>query len=93
MLVVVGATITMVYAFELDTRHGLAVLGKVGTGFVMPSVPRIGSIAVDVAEQFRTVLVLGMLGFIESIVASKLYASKHNYDVSPVRSQSIFVCC
>ena len=60
-------------------------MGEVGQGLVVPSLPRLGLIDVSVADQLRTVLVIGMIGFIESIVGAKMYAARHNYDVSPNR--------
>ncbi|RUP43904.1 hypothetical protein BC936DRAFT_136565 [Jimgerdemannia flammicorona] len=81
LLVVVLATwLTSIFRWE-----GLQILGDVQSGGVpwpsIPSMPKAKHVK-DVA--FMSALI-SILGFVESIVISKTYSSKHNYSVSPNR--------
>lgn len=84
LLIVVALNIGFSYGFDLQA-HGLKTLGNVGTGFAIPSLPPIASLDVDVAELVRTILVIAMIGFVESIVAAKVSANKNGYSVSANR--------
>lgn len=57
LLLVVGINILLVYAFDLES-HGLDTLGHVGSGFVVPSLPRIASVELSVADVMQTILVV-----------------------------------
>jgi high affinity sulfate transporter 1 len=84
LLIVVALNIGFSYGFDLQA-HGLKTLGNVGTGFAVPSLPPIAALDVDVAELVRTILVIAMIGFVESIVAAKVSANKNGYSVSANR--------
>jgi MFS superfamily sulfate permease-like transporter len=73
MLLVVGTVIAIVKVQGLNETHGLDLLGDIGSGLVAPSIPQFEYFADDVDEFTRTVLVVGLLGFIESIVCCKVY--------------------
>ena len=56
-----------------------------GSGFTAPSLPRVASLDLSVADVAQTTLVIGMIGFVESIAGAKSVAARHNVDVSPNR--------
>ena len=86
MLIVVTIVISLVYSFKLDSASGLDLIGSFGRGFHVPTWPNFDSItSTNVGEIGRTAIVIGMLGFIESIIGCKVYASRHLYEVSPNR--------
>jgi high affinity sulfate transporter 1 len=84
LLLVAGFNIGISWGMELS-KEGLITLGAMGSGFTAPTVPQFEKIEIPVAELFRTVLVITMIGFVESIVAAKIFADKHNYSVSANR--------
>jgi MFS superfamily sulfate permease-like transporter len=84
LLLVAGLNIGLSWGLGLSTE-GLLTLGKMGSGFSEPTLPQFEKIDIDVSELFRVVLVITMIGFVESIVAAKIFADKHNYSVSANR--------
>jgi high affinity sulfate transporter 1 len=92
LLIIVALNIGFSYGFDLQAS-GLKTLGHVGSGFVAPSLPDIAALDVDVAELVRTILVIGMIGFVESIVAAKVSANKNGYSVSANRELVAYGLC
>jgi high affinity sulfate transporter 1 len=84
LLLVAGLNIGLSWGLGLSTE-GLLTLGKMGSGFSEPTLPQFEKVDIDVSELFRVVLVITMIGFVESIVAAKIFADKHNYSVSANR--------
>jgi high affinity sulfate transporter 1 len=86
LLVIVGVILISAY-FRLD-EHGLAVLGEIPHAGEWPKVrwPPIHRLS---WAQFRALAtsaaLIAVLGFVESIAVTKLYAAKHNYTVSANR--------
>ncbi len=79
-LVVVIGSILLVELFELDLR-GVRVVGDIPDSlpaFALPSFD-----ASLVANLFGTALVITLVGFMESIAVSKVYARRHQYEVDP----------
>ncbi|KAF9085926.1 hypothetical protein BGX27_003297 [Mortierella sp. AM989] len=76
---------TILTAFFRWDKDGLAVLGATkAEGFQLPSIPAIPE-GVSILALFGTSVLISIIGFVESIVISKQYATKHNYSVSPNR--------
>lgn len=84
VLLVVVASIILTGIFRWDLE-GLQVLGEIkGGGIPLPSIPEIPH-----RKHFKDIALtaglISMIGFVESIVISKTYSSKHNYTVSANR--------
>lgn len=84
VLIVVVASIVLTGVCRWD-EEGLQVLGEIkGGGIPLPSLPDVPH-----RKHFReialTAALISMIGFVESIVISKTYSSKHNYTVSANR--------
>jgi len=75
---VIGALLG--YFLNLDER-GVQLLGSISSQFWVPSLPSFTWRLPD----FTDSLVICIIGFVETIVAAKIYAKKHNYPVSPNR--------
>ncbi|KAG9285776.1 hypothetical protein G9A89_013201 [Geosiphon pyriformis] len=70
--------------FEWDAE-GLNILGAIkGSGFPKFSLPKPPH-ASHIKDCFETAVLISVIGFVESIVVTKTYATKHNYAVSPNR--------
>jgi len=66
-------------------QEGVKILGTVqGSGFPKFSIPPYPN-ANTVKECFEAAVFISIIGFVESIVVTKTYATKHNYAVSPNR--------
>ncbi|CAG8612284.1 6181_t:CDS:2 [Paraglomus brasilianum] len=66
-------------------QEGVKILGTVqGSGFPKFSIPSYPN-ANTVKECFEAAVLISIIGFVESIVVTKTYATKHNYAVSPNR--------
>eukprot|EP01121_Diplochlamys_sp_Union-15-3_P013768 TRINITY_DN4322_c0_g1_i1.p1 TRINITY_DN4322_c0_g1~~TRINITY_DN4322_c0_g1_i1.p1 ORF type:complete len:681 (+),score=115.53 TRINITY_DN4322_c0_g1_i1:89-2131(+) len=81
-LIVVVLGIITASQLRLD-EHGIKVLGPISNRFPVPSVPKVN---IDTLQNyFGAATVIGVVGFVESIVIAKLYSTKHKYMVSPNR--------
>ncbi|KAG0245858.1 hypothetical protein BGX31_005756 [Mortierella sp. GBA43] len=66
-------------------KEGLAILGATkSAGLQLPSIPAVPE-GVSLRSLFGTAVLISIIGFVESIVITKQYATKHNYSVSPNR--------
>jgi high affinity sulfate transporter 1 len=83
ILVVVILSTVFTYVFRLD-KQGVRILGEINSKFPVPAPPPINSIT-DISDALQPALIIGILGFIESIIVAKYYAMKHHYGVSPNR--------
>ncbi|KAF8939680.1 sulfate transporter family-domain-containing protein [Dissophora ornata] len=82
LCVILYTVLTGVFRWDKD---GLAILGYTKTaGFPLPSIPATPE-GVNVRSLFGTSVLISIIGFVESIVITKQYATKHNYSVSPNR--------
>ncbi|CAJ0768106.1 8031_t:CDS:2 [Entrophospora sp. SA101] len=64
---------------------GVKILGDIkGGGFPKFSIPSPPKLA-HIIDCFETAVLISVVGFVESIVVTKTYATKHNYAVSPNR--------
>jgi MFS superfamily sulfate permease-like transporter len=84
VLIVVVASIVLTGVFRWD-EEGLQVLGEIQSGGIpLPSLPDIPH-----RKHFKDIALtaglISMIGFVESIVISKTYSSRHNYTVSANR--------
>lgn len=84
VLIVVVASIVLTGIFRWDLQ-GLQVLGDIKSGGIpWPSIPEVPH-----RKHFKDIALtaglISMIGFVESIVISKTYSSKHNYTVSANR--------
>ncbi|KAF9996804.1 hypothetical protein BGZ80_010437 [Entomortierella chlamydospora] len=82
LCVVLYTILTALFRWDKD---GLAILGATkADGFQLPSIPAVPE-GVSIRSLFGTSVLISIIGFVESIVISKQYATKHNYSVSPNR--------
>ncbi|KAG0327079.1 hypothetical protein BGZ99_008419 [Dissophora globulifera] len=82
LCVIIYTVLTAIFRWDKD---GLAILGATKTeGFQLPSIPAAPE-GVSVRALFGTSVLISIIGFVESIVITKQYATKHNYSVSPNR--------
>lgn len=76
------------FGFNL-TDHGVKVLGAIPDVLPMPSVPSFSYLSGGEASSFlMDASIISIIGFVETIVAAKIYANKHNYSISPNRYQA-----
>lgn len=70
--------------FKFQERFGIAVLGPVSKGFKTPAPPALNQ--TDLVQAILPdALLIAIVGFVEHIVIAKVYAVKHNYQISPNR--------
>ncbi|RUP49655.1 hypothetical protein BC936DRAFT_141919 [Jimgerdemannia flammicorona] len=82
LVVVLATTLTGIFRWD---KLDLKILGDVKSGGIpWPSIPRMPKVKVVKDIAFTSALI-SILGFVQSIVISKTYSSKHNYSVSPNR--------
>ncbi|KAF9434767.1 hypothetical protein BGZ76_007428, partial [Entomortierella beljakovae] len=82
LCVILYTILTAVFRWD---KSGLAILGATqAEGFQLPSIPAVPE-GVSLRSLFGTSVLISIIGFVESIVISKQYATKHNYSVSPNR--------
>lgn len=80
--VVVVVTIIMSYSMDFE-RNKVAILNKVDSAFPIPRVPIMS--VTTLARDLGSTAVIVIVGFIESIVAIKIYAQKKGYQISQNR--------
>ncbi|KAF9202806.1 hypothetical protein BGZ49_007072 [Haplosporangium sp. Z 27] len=82
LCVILYTVLTALFRWDKD---GLEILGaNKAEGFLLPSIPAVPE-GVSIRALFGTSVLISIIGFVESIVISKQYATKHNYSVSPNR--------
>ncbi|KAF9276216.1 hypothetical protein BGZ68_010194 [Mortierella alpina] len=82
LCVILYTVLTAVFRWD---KSGLAILGATkAAGIQLPSIPAAPE-GVSVRTLFGTSVLISIIGFVESIVITKQYATKHNYSVSPNR--------
>ncbi|KAG0379026.1 hypothetical protein BGX24_001948 [Mortierella sp. AD032] len=82
LCVILYTVLTGLFRWDKD---GLAILAPADAGgFRLPSIPSAPE-GVPVRSLFGTAVLISIIGFVESIVITKQYATKHNYSVSPNR--------
>lgn len=78
VVVVVGTLLTA--TLGLDER-GVAIVGDIPTG--LPSFQPVELVFGDLRQLFPVILVIALVGYMESIAVAKAIAHKHNYQVDP----------
>eukprot|EP01127_Copromyxa_protea_P017520 TRINITY_DN5346_c0_g1_i1.p1 TRINITY_DN5346_c0_g1~~TRINITY_DN5346_c0_g1_i1.p1 ORF type:complete len:667 (-),score=90.75 TRINITY_DN5346_c0_g1_i1:295-2295(-) len=80
LVVILGVVLSVSLDFE---GYGVKILGHYESEFPIPRAPQLtwGSIGDAIGPS----VVMCIIGFVESIVAVKIYAAKHNYQISPNR--------
>ncbi|KAG0059374.1 hypothetical protein BGZ89_000464 [Linnemannia elongata] len=82
LCVILYTVLTGIFRWDKD---GLAILAPADAGGIqLPSIPSAPE-GVPVRSLFGTAVLISIIGFVESIVITKQYATKHNYSVSPNR--------
>ncbi|MFO8064773.1 MAG: SulP family inorganic anion transporter [Spirochaetota bacterium] len=79
-LVVVVAGALLTGALGLDER-GVAIVGEIPTG--LPSFQLVAFSLDDVQQLLPMILVIALVGYMESIAVAKAIANKHGYKVDP----------
>ncbi|MEX2476803.1 MAG: solute carrier family 26 protein [Gracilimonas sp.] len=79
-LVVVGLGTLVTYAFGLN-ESGVAIVGDIPKG--LPSFELTSMSWTDFGLIFPTILVIALVGYMESIAVAKAIANKHGYKVDP----------
>lgn len=86
MLIVVTVVIVLVVSFGLGANGELDLLGQFGEGFKAPRVPNFTLVTGDaIGDMATTVVLIAIIGYVESIAGAKVFASRHRYNVSPNR--------
>lgn len=82
LVVVVSSILTYIFDWE---NKGLAILGNIDAkGIPLPSIPVFPDHK-HMKDLLVTSAMIAIIGFVESVVISKTYSSKHNYSVSANR--------
>lgn len=84
VLLVVIISSLLTYYFDWEHK-GLAILGNIdGKGIPLPSIPAFPQ-SKHMKDMLVTAAMIAVIGFVESVVITKTYSSKHNYSVSANR--------
>jgi high affinity sulfate transporter 1 len=81
MLIAVGGATALVAAFDLDGRHGVAVLGALPQGLPALSLPWIG--IADLWPVLGGALAVALVAFADTSVLSRSYAQRQRSAVDP----------
>ncbi len=81
-LIVVVTGIIISASLRLD-KYNVRILGDFNSSFPRPSFPSVDLSTLQVA--IFPAISVAIVGFVESIIVAKLYALRHNYQVSPNR--------
>ncbi|KAJ3236599.1 Solute carrier 26 [Chytriomyces hyalinus] len=84
ILILVVSSTLLSAIFKWDETLGVAVLKDVQGGFRAPQWPATMTLA-KLRYYVLSAILISVIGFVESIVIAKTYATKHNYSVSPNR--------
>ncbi|MGM0547403.1 MAG: SulP family inorganic anion transporter [Bacteroidota bacterium] len=79
-LVVVALGTLVTYGFGLDQK-GVAIVGEIPQG--LPSLEILSFSLGDFQQLLPTILVISLVGYMESIAVAKAIANKHGYKVDP----------
>lgn len=82
-VIVVALGTALSYSFNLSDQ-GVKILGAFPNSLPTPQFPRFKSFA-KFQTYYVDAIVICIIGFVESIVTSKIYATRHNYSISPNR--------
>ncbi|KAI8998192.1 sulfate transporter family-domain-containing protein [Gaertneriomyces semiglobifer] len=85
ILVLVVTTTLLSQTFRWDCQ-GVAILNVKGAGsgeYIYPRIPAMST--TKIGNMLLSAILISVIGFVESIVVAKTYATKHNYSVSPNR--------
>lgn len=77
-LVAVAVTTVAVWTLGL-AEQGVAIVGSVPSGLPSPSVPPLDWTYLQ--QLAPSALVIGLIGFMESIAVAKVYAGRHRYEI------------
>lgn len=84
VLTVVVVSCILTYIFDWENK-GLAILGNIDSkGIPLPSIPVFPDHK-HLKDLLVTSAMIAIIGFVESVVISKTFSSKHNYSVSANR--------
>jgi SulP family sulfate permease len=78
VVVVLGTIATAVFGLD---QHGVAIVGDIPQG--LPSFEIISFDLGDFQQLFPTILVISLVGYMESIAVAKAIANKHDYKIKP----------
>ncbi|KAJ3162548.1 Solute carrier 26, partial [Irineochytrium annulatum] len=81
LLLVVASTV-LCGVFRWD-EYGVEILKEVKGGLIYPKLPQIT--VGKLRYYLLSAILISVIGFVESIVVAKTYATKHNYNISPNR--------
>ncbi|MEO1271226.1 MAG: solute carrier family 26 protein [Myxococcota bacterium] len=80
-LMVVALGTVLVWGFDLNTIHGVAIVGTIEGGFPPPSIPTLHA---DVVGELAPIAItIALVSFMESISVAKAFATRNGYDVEP----------
>jgi high affinity sulfate transporter 1 len=83
-IIVVVLGILVSHFGKFQEKFAILVLGPVPSKFMTPKPPALTNTAA-VQNILPDALLIGIVGFVEHIVIAKIYAVKHNYQISPNR--------
>ncbi|HKY74654.1 MAG TPA: sulfate permease, partial [Acidimicrobiia bacterium] len=89
-LIVVALGTLAVVAFHLED-HSVSVVGQISGSLPTIGVPTVG--LEHLSALVPTALAITMLGFVESIAISKIFAQRHRYKISPDRELVALGAC
>ncbi|KAI8622375.1 sulfate transporter family-domain-containing protein [Chytriomyces sp. MP71] len=84
ILILVASSTLLSATFRWDSSLGVSILKDVEGGFRAPSLPT-GLTLSNIRYYVLSSILIAVIGFVESIVIGKTYATKHHYSVSPNR--------
>eukprot|EP01119_Soliformovum_irregulare_P015074 TRINITY_DN4198_c0_g1_i1.p1 TRINITY_DN4198_c0_g1~~TRINITY_DN4198_c0_g1_i1.p1 ORF type:complete len:689 (-),score=174.37 TRINITY_DN4198_c0_g1_i1:43-2109(-) len=80
VVVLLGISITALAGLH---KKGLEILGTFSGGLPIPQIPEFD--LNDMSLLFQPAIIISIVGFVESIIVARVYATKHNYSVSANR--------
>jgi high affinity sulfate transporter 1 len=83
-ILVVVLSLLVSHFGKFHERFGIAILQTVPRGFKTPAPPAL-NLTEAVTNILPDALLISIVGFVEHIVIAKVYAVKHNYQISPNR--------
>ena len=82
ILILVFTSTLLSWFFQWDTI-GVNVLKEIKGGLISPKLPSLSFEKIN--QLFLSSILISVIGFVESIIVAKTYASLHDYSVSPNR--------
>uniref|UniRef100_A0AC34RAY1 SLC26A/SulP transporter domain-containing protein n=1 Tax=Panagrolaimus sp. JU765 TaxID=591449 RepID=A0AC34RAY1_9BILA len=80
-LIVVIVTTVLSNLMEFHDKHNVAVVGKIPTGFPLPSLPKLDKLHL----MFPDAIVIAVVIYAVSFSVAKLFAKKHKYKLNPAQ--------